>query len=356
MKTKIIPVIISAFFMSFYSCQEVYINEDLDAKDNIPVVEGMINSGSGPHEILLYNARSYYSSAKTNITGAIVYVKDDIGNAYYFNEYVTGVYRSDPEHFNGTIGRTYTLYIEMPDGRILKSDPEKLRDTLSIGKIIKRRESREEYYRNIDNKIITRTVTGQSNYAVINNYSNEKAFYRIVSYYMVYSTITTNGPPVYKWVEVNGISYEFAIQSDTTTKCVTSFSDKTLPKIGKIDPGENIPEESRMEFSYFILSRDQYYINPLTVWVDESLYTYIFTISREAYDYYEALTEQLNATSRLYDPLPTQLTGNMHCITDSSQVVLGFFEASSYSVNKTKEFPYALGCIDSVSTTITPVL
>lgn len=66
------------------------------------------------------------------------------------------------------------------------------------------------------------------------------------------------------------------------------------------------------------------------------------------------MNEQLNAKSRLYDQLPTQLTGNMHCLNDSSQVVLGFFEVSSYTLSKTKYFPYKMGCNDSIHTTIIP--
>jgi hypothetical protein len=354
MKRIFFYLILSVFLIAFFSCQEVYVNDSLDASLKIPVVEGIVTNGTGPFFVLLYYARPYYDKSRTGISGATVYLKDDLENIYFFKESSIGAYKSEPQEFKAVIGRSYTLFAELPDGTLLKSDAELLRDTLRIQKIIKRKETREDYYRNYDNQIVIRNIYGEANYAVIDSNYSQKAFYRVTSTYNVYSSYTGSSF-TYKTIIVNGIPYEFVITTDTITQCSSSYSENTLPKIGSFSPGGNLPDEERMQLSFFILSPDNY-INPGFVNLDSSLFTYIYTISQEAYDYYESISKQLSATSRLFDPLPTQLVGNMHCISDSNQVVLGFFEASSHTVYKTRPYSYAGGCIDSVTVSIAPVI
>lgn len=336
--------------ISYFSCQEPFPLDNLDSSAKIPVIEGMVKNDTGPHQLILYYAVPYNedSRKRISITGATVYVKDDLGNTFNYHEKSTGLYLSDPKTFCGIIGRSYTLFIEMPDGKILKSEPELLRDTLRVQYIIKRNETKEEYIRNKDNQIVTREIQGQSNYVVLDSSYMEKAYYRLISYYLVYaeSQIDTF---YYKWVSVNNIDYEFLIDSIVFTKCTHVNSENALPKIGIYNPAN--PDEN-IELSFFIRG-DKYYVSDenATI-VSKSLFSYIYNISPGAYNYYEALNNQLNATSRIYDPLPTQLTGNMHCINDSNQVVLGFFEVSSYTLHKSDEFPHKISCYDSVAVSI----
>jgi hypothetical protein len=53
------------------------------------------------------------------------------------------------------------------------------------------------------------------------------------------------------------------------------------------------------------------------------------SISSEAYKYYFSISEQLNAGARMFDPIPSQIKGNMRCITDSTRIALGLFEVTS---------------------------
>jgi hypothetical protein len=351
MKKVIISLTVFLSAISFFACQENYVNDELKADKLIPVIEGQVKNDSGPYQVLLYYALPYNGKSRTSISGATVYVKDDIGNAFYYQEKSAGAYFSNPKTFCSTIGRSYTLFVEMPDGKILKSDPELLRDTLRIQQIIKKNETREEYYRNQDNQIITTMVHGESNYAIIDPVYAEKAFYRLISYYMIYGEGRYD-TIYYKWVAVNKIPYEFMIDSTVYSKCVDVNVENTLPRIGIYNPDD---QSGNIAFSFFVRSTD-YYISDESFTVGtKSLFTYLYTISPEAYNYYESMNDQLNASSRIYDPLPTQLVGNMHCLSDSNQVVLGFFEASSYTLNLTNAFPHKIACYDSVVVSISLV-
>jgi hypothetical protein len=49
----------------------------------------------------------------------------------------------------------------------------------------------------------------------------------------------------------------------------------------------------------------------------------------EAYQYWETLKKNTENIGSLFDPLPTQLTGNITCLTDPREPVLGFVSAAS---------------------------
>ncbi|MGI4740666.1 MAG: DUF4249 domain-containing protein [Janthinobacterium lividum] len=49
-----------------------------------------------------------------------------------------------------------------------------------------------------------------------------------------------------------------------------------------------------------------------------------FAQSKEEYDYWEALKKNTESLGTINDPLPTQITGNVHCLTNPDEPVLGF--------------------------------
>jgi hypothetical protein len=51
--------------------------------------------------------------------------------------------------------------------------------------------------------------------------------------------------------------------------------------------------------------------------------------TQEAYQYWETLKKNTENIGTLFDPLPTQLTGNITCLTDTREPVLGFVSACS---------------------------
>ncbi|MCA8831459.1 DUF4249 domain-containing protein [Hymenobacter sp. BT728] len=54
-----------------------------------------------------------------------------------------------------------------------------------------------------------------------------------------------------------------------------------------------------------------------------------YALTAEEYTYWEALRKNTEIVGGLYDPLPTQLTGNVYCLTDDAEPVLGFVGAQS---------------------------
>jgi len=55
-----------------------------------------------------------------------------------------------------------------------------------------------------------------------------------------------------------------------------------------------------------------------------------YGIPKASYDFHEKLNKQLSAEGSLFDPVLTQVYGNIHCVTDSKKIVVGFFDLNSY--------------------------
>jgi len=55
-----------------------------------------------------------------------------------------------------------------------------------------------------------------------------------------------------------------------------------------------------------------------------------FGTTKSSYDFHEKLNRQFSAEGSLFDPVITQVYGNIRCTSDPSKTILGFFEINSY--------------------------
>jgi hypothetical protein len=65
--------------------------------------------------------------------------------------------------------------------------------------------------------------------------------------------------------------------------------------------------------------------------VKYSLLVKQYAISENAYNYWNAAQRQSQNTDGLYETQPVSITGNIHCITNPEETVLGYFMVSSYT-------------------------
>jgi hypothetical protein len=52
--------------------------------------------------------------------------------------------------------------------------------------------------------------------------------------------------------------------------------------------------------------------------------------SKESYEFHDKLNSQFSAAGSLFDPVQTQIEGNILCTTTPSKKVFGFFDLNSY--------------------------
>lgn len=85
------------------------------------------------------------------------------------------------------------------------------------------------------------------------------------------------------------------------------------------------------------LSQDVIFENPIffitvgdqRLGVKYSMLVKQYALTREAYDYWENLKKNTDLTGSIFDPQPSQINGNLHCVTNPDEQVLGYISAST---------------------------
>jgi Domain of unknown function (DUF4249) len=143
-----IPILSALIILS--GCQD-HVKLNFSRVDKRLVVEGTITNNAGANYInLSYSAKYTYQpdaagAASRTVTGAFVSVSDDSGNRYIFKENSPGLYVSDSAEFKGTVGRSYVLHINTPDGKIYGSKAERLNAAVTIDSLYYEHISSEDW-------------------------------------------------------------------------------------------------------------------------------------------------------------------------------------------------------------------
>jgi len=309
----------------FTACQEVYYPDDIDANLKIPVIEGYIHDGPGPYKVELFWATEFNENSNTPIKNARITISDNFGHNAVLKETSNGIYKSNQEDISGTPGRLYTLRVELEDGSIYESIPTLMKTAKEIDSIYAEIGEKEYFSKNFYGELIIKKINGLHVYASMNTGSGNKRFFRFYNR-LVYQT------HYYIYPEC-----EFACEPIV----VYCWS------IGSLDDIVNIKSTFNSNSEQVIKRHNlgflPYVYNP--VWQDDTtgpihpsgwiVTTTAYSISKNAYEYYNSVVKQLIAEERIFDPIPSQIKGNMYCLSDTSQIVLGLFEVASRTVKHT---------------------
>lgn len=299
-------------------CTEIFI-PDIDSDTEALVVEGLITDGDGPFTVKLTEALPFVSdsaSVTKYVSDAELTVQDSEDQIYDLTYEGKGKYAL-PSSFKAKVGNSYVLHIKTSDGSIYESDVQTLLPP--------------ESYDSIHSLVIKEEYLDE--YNVLKSISCFDV--RVDLFKAVSSTVPT---PLCRFESNIVVQYSFTYDpkiDSIPTWYWSVFGWKT----SLLDDYENITvERSKMSTpiikNHFLcnipLGIANYGIN--TGGNGGIIYYYRFnqyTINEETYNYYKEANSQLTASGKLFDPITTQLYGNMKCINDPSKVMLGLFEVSS---------------------------
>jgi len=313
------------------SCYKPY-TANVESDEKILVVEGMITNEVTSYSIRLTYALPFNSEdAIEPVTSAHVYVTDDIGNYYPFGELRDGYYLSDSLQFTGIPGRTYTLYIETPDGEIYVSDPQRLYPEYQPDTVYAEADYQETISR--FNEVYS-TLRGANILINIRSDSDTLPSFRFTSNLVklyIYSVHGYNTEyAFYCWetdntiLDINLAHKEYSFNSSSINKHSVYFVNDKLYFEGWIYVLG--PRQPDLSYKALPTYNRQYY--PLA---HRILYLDQYSLNNEAYLYYKSMDEQLRSEGKLFDPIAVQLRGNIHCTTNPGKKTFGFFEAASVS-------------------------
>lgn len=271
-------------------------------------VEGTITDLPGPYVVKLSYSTSYTSGnekSTNSIRDARVFISDSEGT----EEELTftnnaGTYVTAAEGIRGVAGRSYTLRVEFPDGRLYESLPERMPFTPEIDSIYAE-------YRDVAGTF----VQGEFDvYLDTSDPVEEKNFYmwkwkhyRKLDYCQQF---IRNFPSPPTWFARNCCGECFGI--DSCTGCVNIGSDNFVN-------GKTIARVPLMSFEYD--SRSPYYLQAEQ-----------HSLSESAYNFWKTASDLVNNAGGVFDKPPVTVKGNLVCLSDPDEQVLGYFGASSVKV------------------------
>jgi hypothetical protein len=292
------------------------------------VVQGHISDEPGPYEISVtrgFDVESRYS-LKVGLQVRTLELSDDAGNVEQLTEVGEGLYRTRANGIRGVIGRSYKLKVELLDGRVYESVPEKI---LAAGSVDK-----------IDHELVS--------YVDKNNLTTYG-----FNIYVDAQPGTNSNQLMWKMVGTYQISTnpELATQSCGESQCPAP-----LPCSGFIVVGTELVSVAACECCHCWLnlfndipavSDDQRVregafrhvkvgfvpINQWTLMYKTRVEVQQFSLSPTAFEFWTAIKAQKEATSSLFQPPSGQIPGNFVQIAGNKTRLEGIFYAASVTRN-----------------------
>jgi len=226
-----------------------------------------------------------------------VIIKDDSGNSYDLTEIAGGVYITDSSEFRGIIGRKYTLLIH-------------------AGSL----EAKNYSYESSPMEMIAVSDIGNLNYektliAPEDTYHKQKDGCQIY----LDSYDPEDRCKFYRWnyEETWEIQIPYGVENNICW--VSNNSNSILIK------NTSILSENRITRLPLLFISDQ---------TDRLMQRYSINVNQyslnyDEYLYWEKLQRVTQDVGSMYDIVPSSIQGNMHCIEDPNEKVLGFFSVSA---------------------------
>ena len=269
---------------------------------NAVVVQGFISNEPGPHTIHLVRPANYsFAGYSVGVRNAKVYITDNTGLREDLIETDnSGQYKT--QSLQGVVGREYVLHFEV-DGKTYESRPEKILAPLPIERIY------EEPSIGFDPNINQNRQVGWKIFIDAQDPAETGNYYRWNALH--YKRVTTCGSvkdrfgvPLYR-IECCGNCWDIVRCSGTD--CINIANDALI----------NGKKIVRQEVATVPIGcRDKYYLE-----VEQH------SISRDSYVFWKTVRQLLQNTGGVFDVAPSAIPGNVTCVEEPNEQVLGFFSA-----------------------------
>jgi hypothetical protein len=282
-----------------YSCKKVYTPQLVSVATNFLAVDGAIISGDSTFIRLSRTTKLTDTTQIKAELKAIVSIESDQKALYPLIEKGKGNYVLGVTNFEKN--RTYRLNIKTSDGKIYQSDFVPMKVTPAIDSIYTKQTQADEitfYVDSHDPENNTRYYRW--------DYKETSAYvslYRSIYYYKngKVSVVVKDDPD-----DVN-TCYRFR----NSSQLIIGSSAKLAQDVITQQYFTSITDKSEKIAQNYVLQLRQY------------------ALTKEGFEYYQNLKKNTEQLGSIFDAQPTLLTGNIHCITSPTDVVIGFISAST---------------------------
>jgi hypothetical protein len=281
-------------------CKKPYQPKIVAVSSNYLVVEGVINTGSDSTSIRL--SRTVQLSSTTQVKpelGATVTVLTDAGGNYPLSSAGKGYYTGPGLNLNSSA--KYGLKIVTSDGKVYQSDMVVAKNSPPIDSV---------YYRVQSD--------GLKIYADTHDPSHNSTYYRwdYKETYEIHSAF-------YSYVYFSQIPFDTVLMRDPANQIYTCWVN---------DGSTDILLNSSAKLANDVIANNQ--IASITsasekLRVRYSVLVKQYALTADAFNYYQQLKKNTEQLGSIFDAQPSELPGNIHCVTNPGEVVIGYISAGS---------------------------
>jgi hypothetical protein len=297
MVTKGYIYIMSILAIVITGCKKPYNPTIVATSTNYLVVEGTINSGQDSTIIHLSRTVNIADTTKLNPeAGALVTVESDQNNTYPIPEIGKGEYASLSLNLNAT--HKYHLHIKTADGKEYLSDFEAVKPTPPI-----------------DSIGYTVQSSGIQLYVNTHDPNNNTHYYR------------------WDYTETWNFhaKYPTPLITDGTRLNLRTPDQQIFTCFGNQVSGTILLGSSAA------LSKDFIYQSPLTQVAStseklETKYSILvkqYALTSDAYNFWTNLKKNTEQLGSIFAAQPSELTGNIHCVTNPAEPVVGYIDVTN---------------------------
>ncbi len=295
-------ILYTFFLLVISACRKPYEPAVIKANYNYLVIEGVINANAnGITTISLSRTKNLSDSLPPNPeTGAQIRIENESGGFYSLVPQGNGLYNSTPLNLSPL--NKYRLKITTSNGSIYQSDYVPVKQTPPIDSIT--------WKQKLDSPNKAVTI-----YAHTHDPQNKTLFYRwdFVETWLYQS-------PLQGFVSLDSRGRAFYTDSTTqtsncwsttlSTNISTASSEALSQDVISYVPVEVVPQnDERMALRYSINVKQ-------------------YGLTKEAYNYWQIIKKSSQQTGSIFDPQPAQAAGNLHCISNPDEPVIGFASVS----------------------------
>jgi Domain of unknown function (DUF4249) len=273
---------------------------NIDEEVRVLIVEGAITTQPGPHYFSLWLSAKYGSileSYSRPVENAKLIIRDSDGENYDLKVFANGpgIYYTDAS-FLPVVGKSYTLLITTKEGIKYTSLPEKIikaPEAINISAVFSKTPLAKNKF-----------ISGLKIYASWQDDPADK------NYHMFRN---------------NGTYQTFTFVSGC---CSTCWVDETsADRLMRLYGDDNSNGNQVIAQAAFIEDDGMRFSTKYMVRIEQH------TISREAFQYFKLLKEQISIDGDVFDPPPATLRGNMINLSNPDENVIGYFRASDVRIN-----------------------
>lgn len=326
-----VPVLIllSLIMLEFSACKERFDPPTKNVNTNFLVIEGEVNVGNEETNIRLTRTSGLKSDSLIVETGAQVRIEGDDNSSFVLPEKGNGDYGVSSIFLDTS--KKYRLAINTSNGQQFVSDYVKMVKNPPI-----------------DSISWQRTADGLQIYTSTHDPLNNTRYYRwqYDETWEHHAAYTSQLKYVYDEIQtfkITGVTYRN--QNDPQIyECWT----RRFPSTIFLGSAEKLSQATIFLPIKFIPNGAE------ELSVKYYIHVKQFALSKEGYQFFERLKKNTESLGSIFDAQPSQLTGNIKCVTNPEEPVVGFFSLSNLSeahifIKSTEaNWFYDMGCQDFV--------